>query len=161
MLATTLLAALRGRGFSVRVARPAEGAVRLLVRPAGCLTDQERVALQVKKLALLTLLEAEAADPTTPLRLWDRDVMIALEVFPGAQVIAHGVPAVWPPEGGWLPAPLRRVDTYTAAPPMVSCPTCASSTWHRAGSGWTCSACHPSPRTTDRQRAAHQVRTSG
>ena len=143
MLATTLLCALRGRGFTLRLDRAAEGPVRLLVRPASRLTDQERVELRANKPALVTLLEAEAADPTTPLRLWDRDVMTALEVFQGAQVIAHHVPAGSSPPGGWIPSSLRLVDPYTADPPTVPCPTCAGTTWHRAGAGWTCSTCHP------------------
>src|SRR5262245_6746466 len=143
MLATTLLCALRGRGFALRLEWPAEGPVRLLVRPAARLTDQERVELQANKPALLTLLAAEATAPTAPLKLWEPDVMMALEIFPGAQVIAHHVPAGWPPPGGWIPSALRQVDPYTANPPTVPCPTCAGTTWHRAGAGWTCSTCHP------------------
>jgi len=143
MLATTLLCALRGRGFALRLDRSAERPARLLVRPASRLTDQERVELQANKCALVTLLEAESAAPTTPLRLWGRDVMTALEVFPGAQVIAHHVPAGWPPSGGWIPSSLRRVDPCTAEPPTMPCPSCAGTTWHRAGAGWTCSTCHP------------------
>src|SRR5262249_35459240 len=105
------------------------------------------------KLALITLLQAEAAEPATPLRLWEPDVQVALEVFPGAQVIAHNVPAVWPPAGGWVPSSARSVNPYTPEPPSVPCPMCASSTWHRAGDGWTCSTCHPQPTRTDRPPA--------
>jgi len=117
MLATALLCALRGRGFALRLDRPAAGPVRLLVRPASRLADQERVELQANKPALLTLLAAEATAPTAPLKLWEPDVMLALEIFPGAQVIAHHVPAVWPPPGGWIPSSLRRVDPEAAEPP--------------------------------------------
>jgi hypothetical protein len=105
MLATALLCALRGRGFDLRLDRPApEGPGRLLVRPGSRLTDQDRVELRANKPALLTLLAAEAS---APLILWEPDVMLALEIFPGAQVIAHHAPAVWPSPGGWIPSSCR------------------------------------------------------
>jgi len=145
MLATELLVALRGRGVILRLDRPPGAAARLFVTPASRLTEEDRAALRTNKPALLTLLAAEAADPATPLRLWEPEVQLALEVFPGARVIAHNVPAVWPPAGGWCPAPARHVDPYTSEPPPVPCLSCAGTTWHRAGTGWTCGTCHPQP----------------
>jgi hypothetical protein len=156
MRATELLAALRGRGFTFRVDQPVDGQpMRLLVRPAAGLTAEERHELRANKPALVALLEAEAAAPAVPQRLWEPDVMTALEVFPGAQVVAHNVRAVWPPPDGWILSPARRVDSYSTAPPTVACPTCSGSDWHRAGDGWTCGVCHPSPHCSPHQEA-HQ-----
>ena len=103
MTGAELLADLRARGLRLWSRGGA-----LYVAPRAVLVEADRAAITGHKSALVALLEAEAADPTTPLRLWDRDVMTALEIFPGAQIIAHHVPAGWPPAGGWIPSSSRR-----------------------------------------------------
>jgi hypothetical protein len=96
----------------------------------------------------------------------DDDVLelIASIFGSGAEVRARGRVPWPPPNGGWDPArryPRRvsskavvldivpsehvvgGVDSSTVDAPTLSCPTCTSAAWHRAGSGWTCATCHP------------------
>lgn len=40
---------------------------------------------------------------------------------------------------------VRPVDPFAATAPTVPCPVCKNEGWHRAGSGWVCSTCHPAP----------------
>lgn len=39
----------------------------------------------------------------------------------------------------------RPVNVFAATAPTVRCPVCKNLGWHRAGSGWVCSTCHPAP----------------
>jgi hypothetical protein len=105
----------------------------------------------------LVLLARAAGLPTVPLRpgvtivgadwAWQAFARTAspLDRADARAYLAQLPPCVPPNVGAWVPSPLRYVDPYTADPPTVPCPTCGSSTWHRAGDGWTCSTCHPQP----------------
>jgi hypothetical protein len=75
----------------------------------------------------------------------DADAALALEVFPGARVVAVNQPAVWPPEGGWIPSSASTIDIYATEMPPARCPVCGALAWHRAGNRWTCGVCHPPP----------------
>src|SRR5262249_51323697 len=77
----------------------------------------------------------------------DADVALAIDVFPGARVIAASQPAVWPPEGGWGPTSARASHPYGTSAPTSTCPSCGATAWHRAGSGFTCGVCHPPANT--------------
>jgi hypothetical protein len=88
-----------------------------------------------------------------------------VETFGSVEVRVAGRRAPWPPpNGGWDPAERRfrrvspkkvvldilpsehvvgRVDPYADAMPTIACRWCTGTTWHRAGSGWTCATCHP------------------
>jgi hypothetical protein len=78
----------------------------------------------------------------------DAAVVMALGVFPGAQVVATDQPAVWPPAGSWLPTSSRTLDVYGTAAPTTECPCCGAMAWCRAGTGFTCGVCHPPPNTS-------------
>jgi hypothetical protein len=60
-------------------------------------------------------------------------------------VLTSLVACFWRPEGDWLPSAARAIDVYGTPAPTVPCPCCGARAWHRAGAGWTCSACHPPP----------------
>jgi len=154
MTAAGWLAAVARRGGAARL----DEQRRVCVRPARALTPALRAdfpALHVALVAalgepaLVAALGQLASDPA-PERP-GATLLDALDVFPGARVVADGQPPVWPPPGGWIPSPGQRVDHYTADPVVVPCPWCASVTWHQAGDGWTCSACHPPPRTPQQE----------
>jgi hypothetical protein len=123
MTAAGLVACLQERGFRLRRAGD-----DIAVCPWSQLTDADREALATEKAAVLDALDL---------------LVLVTDVFgPGVRVVGSR-PPIWPPRGGWIPAPSRHVDPYTTTPPSVPCPVCASSTWHRAGQGWTCARCHP------------------
>jgi|SRR5262245_6754382 len=107
---------------------------RMIVRGPKRLADLA-VHLLDRKVEVMATLDAEA------------DVALALDVFPGAQVVAASQPAVWPPEGGWVPSP-GKIDPYAAETPTSPCPCCGTMAWSRAGTGFTCGVCHPTPNTT-------------
>jgi hypothetical protein len=77
----------------------------------------------------------------------DADLAMVLAVFPGARVVGVKKPAVWPPQGGWIPSSARTLDPYGTAAPTSACPCCGATAWHRAGSGFTCGVCHPPANT--------------
>jgi hypothetical protein len=83
--------------------------------------------------------------PTVPALVADPTVLLVADVFgAGARIVSTGTPAVWPPSGGCVPSS-GPTSPFAAEPPAVPCRVCASSTWHRAGEGWTCGTCHPKP----------------
>jgi len=139
MTPEALLVALRGRG----VALIADGDRLRWRAPAGVLTDTDRDALTAAKPALLTLLSDRGKPPESPAKpngmvLGVTDVM---EVFPGARVVT--------PDEAEPDPDTARGYAYGPTPPAGPCPVCGGLDWHRAGSGWTCSTCHPAPARAD------------
>jgi hypothetical protein len=128
MESVALLAHARRAGLAVRL----EGG-RLIVRGPKRLADLAASLLD-RKDAVVAALDAEA----------DPGVVMVLDVFPGARVVAASQPAVWPPEGGWVPSP-GKIDPYAAEPPRSPCPCCGTMAWSLAGTGFTCGVCHPPP----------------
>jgi hypothetical protein len=107
---------------------------RLIVRGSKRLADLA-VHLLDRKVAVMAALDAEA----------DPGVALALGVFPGARMLQAIQPACWPPEGGWIPSPARTMDVYGVEMPTTECRCCGALAWFRAGTGFTCGVCHPSP----------------
>jgi hypothetical protein len=115
-------------------------------------------ALQAQTAPVLTA-ETDIDAPGTPTQDAEADsvvaaetdpgVALALDVFRGARVVAFSQPAVWPPEGGWIPSSARTIEVYAAEMPTAACRCCRATAWFRAGDGWTCSTCHPVPARTD------------
>jgi hypothetical protein len=104
-------------------------------------------ALQAETAPVLTA-ETDIGAPSTPTQDAEADSVVAgaalaLDVFRGARVVAFNQPAVWPPEGGWIPSSARTIDVYAADMPTAACPCCGAPAWFRAGDGWTCETCHP------------------
>jgi len=133
--------------------RLADLAAELLDRKADVLSalQAETVPLVTAETDLATSPSSDSQDTETDNMVageTDPGVAMALDVFPRARVVAVNQPAVWPPEGGWLPASARPIDFYGAEMPTAQCPCCGSTTWFWAGSGWSCSTCHPTPTTT-------------
>jgi hypothetical protein len=92
MTATELLTNLRARGLRLW---SRDGG--LYVAPRAVLVEADRAAITAHKSALLTLLadvEARGGDD------WSA---VAIDVFPGAEIILDTAGADWPPPGGWLP----------------------------------------------------------
>jgi putative DNA primase/helicase len=52
------------------------------------------------------------------------------------------------------PEPGNGSDPYGSDPPTVPCRACRGVEYHRAGSGWTCSRCHPAPKGSAGGRVA-------
>jgi TubC N-terminal docking domain len=136
-----LLLGLQGRGVTLVAVGD-----RLRWRaPVGVLTDADKDAMKACKPALLVLLGDVGERPEEPAEPNGKDpVAVALEIF-GGQVGADGQPAVWPPEGGYIPGAGRQDGPFSPRPPAGPCPVCGGQSWHRAGDGWTCSTCHPEP----------------
>jgi hypothetical protein len=121
----------RARGAGLVVLRDGD---RLVVRGPKRLGDLAAHLLD-RKAEVMAALDAEA----------DPGVAMALAVFPGATVVNHAEAAVWPPPGAWLSSPARPIDIFVTEMPTAQCRCCGARAWHRAGDGWTCSACHPPP----------------
>jgi len=129
-----LVAAMTARGVTFTVVGD-----RLRVdAPAGELTETDWTTLAAHKPALLALL-TPAQEPDGALAELDPALTVAdvLRVFPDARVVA-------PEEAEPAPA-LAPGCPYGSTPPSGPCPVCGDRAWHQAGSGWTCSTCHPAP----------------
>jgi hypothetical protein len=127
--AATLVAQFQSRGIRLRMA----GDV-LQAAPRDRLTDADRASLRDHLAELKALVRAKAS------------AALVDDVFgPGARVVSCGRPAVWPPDGGWIPSSEHTIDPYAAAAPTVPCPGCGAMMWGLAGSGWCCRRCHPDP----------------
>jgi len=147
MTAATLLTDLKAKGV---VVSGADGSLRLRA-PCGVLTSADRAAVAAHKPDLLALLapnQEPEGSPTEPDgKMTGATVADAIEAFPGSRVVADKQPAVWPPEGGYVPeeAQRRQDERFGPTSPAGPCPACDEREYHWAGDGWTCSTCHPRP----------------
>jgi hypothetical protein len=117
-------------------------------------------ALQAETAPVLTA-ETDIGAPGTPTQDAEADsvvaaeidpgVALALDVFRGARLVAFNQPAVWPPEGGWIPSSARAIHIHAAEMPTAACHCCGATAWFWAGSAWACSRCHPAPARADGQ----------
>lgn len=135
MTPAALLADLCARG----VVLVAEGTTLRWRAPAGLVTDADRDALAAAKPALLALLgdggkppEALAKPEGQITGATDADV---LRVFPDTRVVN-------PEEAADDTAPATG-HPYGPTQPPGPCSACGGFDYRRAGSGWTCSRCHP------------------
>jgi hypothetical protein len=62
---------------------------------------------------------------------------------------ATGRDAEAPPHAGH-----GGIDPYADAPPAVPCRMCGETSWDRAGDGWVCTRCHPTPQSRRQEVAA-------
>src|SRR5262245_63281887 len=138
MTAPEIAAAMTARGVRFGVVGD-----RLRVdAPAGELTESDWTTLSAHKPALLALLTSAQEPNGAPAELHPAlTVADVLQVFPDAREVA-------PEEDEPAPAPAMGYP-YGTTPPAAPCPACGGFDWHRAGSGWTCSTCHPAPDGAD------------
>jgi hypothetical protein len=116
----------------------------------------------------LVLLAARTGWPCVPLRRrltilgtdwsWARFAATASRVDRArAQDYLERLPAAVPLTAeSTRPAVPPPINPFAAATPTVPCPLCGESTWHRAGDGWACSTCHPSPSSPDQEAHQHE-----